>query len=435
MSDLIRVREIASKVHNRGGVCYLVGGFVRDQELGLESKDIDVEVHNLQAKEFEDILSEFGEVNLVGKSFGVYMLKGLNVDWSLPRSDRSIGAGHRDFKVTVDPHMGLRKALRRRDFTINAMAYNLKEENLEDPFRADIDIHDRVLRHVDPDTFREDPLRVLRGAQFCARFGLQPSRELVQLCVDMTDSYNSLPKERVFEELKKLLLKGVRPSLGLRFLASALWIQYWPEFSPASLEEVYEKIDVAAFRRSLVEDKHRLPYMLSVLLASSSEGEIRSFLSRLTNEESLIQEVILTVENCHFPFGCSSRSDEEFRRLEKKCDTVLVGWTACALGVEPKDDFEYESRMVKIGYVAKGKKPTVVTGKHLIERGMQPAPYFGSILETCENYFLKTGERDPYEIMGVIIDHKGQEENAVVVAEWDEEEEEFQNVPTGEEDV
>lgn len=172
---------------------YLVGGCVRDfiiDSCFTNIKDIDVEVHNMSLEKLEHYLEKSGEnYSKVGKSFGVYKMKINEVDFdiSLPRKDSKTGDGHCGFEVKIDPHMGIKEALRRRDFTINAIAMELfwdEDENgpcvdgkWHDPFRGQTDIRNKVLRMVDPETFSDDPLRVLRGVQFAGRFGLTVEAE------------------------------------------------------------------------------------------------------------------------------------------------------------------------------------------------------------------------------------------------------------------
>jgi len=440
-----RILDIAEALQAAGGHCYLVGGYVRDQLLGVESKDIDIEIHGLEPQDVESILEGFGRVDLVGKSFGVYRLHGLDVDWSLPRTERSTGNGHTDFEVSVDPHLGIVEALRRRDFTINAMAFSLKNWRLVDPFRGDIDLHDRKLIHVDKDTFVEDPLRVLRGAQFCARFGLTPAYDTIELCQSMVETYKNLPRERVWGELKKLLLKGSRPSLGISFLRYTGWLAHFPELDVLFETEqdtrhhpeghvgihTMQVIDRAADLREDLFGETQLVYMLACLLhdvgkpattVKNEDGTITShdhakvgvdvarvFLERLTNEGDLIDRVCALVGDHMFPHYSLKAKAAAFRRLQKRVDPLLLGRVAEADGKRDDGCLDRYYYMLKtLGTQApKPKQQTVVQGRDLIARGMKPGPEFGRIIAECEEIYLETGETDVEVLLDQVL--KGRE--------------------------
>ena len=109
--------------------------------------------------------------------------------------------------------MGIANALRRRDFTFNSIAFDILEKRFHDPFHGISDIGSRTLRITDPQTFADDPLRVYRALQFVARFGLEIEPESAARMRLMLESLTELPKERIWEEWKKLLLKSDKPSL------------------------------------------------------------------------------------------------------------------------------------------------------------------------------------------------------------------------------
>ncbi len=204
--------EIIESIYKHSGSAYLVGGAVRDLILGLSVHDLDIEVHGLSLQKLHGVLSAFGKVSAVGKSFGVLKLQGFSGDWALPRTDR---AGRKP-EVTIDPMMDIREALRRRDLTMNAMAIELKTKRLIDPFGGLEDIKQKILRSPDIRFFSEDPLRFYRVMQFIGRFEMYPDEELHTACQTMDISQISI--ERIEDEFEKLMLKSVCPSLGLRWL-------------------------------------------------------------------------------------------------------------------------------------------------------------------------------------------------------------------------
>lgn len=220
------VQNVARIVRDAGGTAYIVGGAVRDMILGNQVKDIDIEVFGLTSDSLINILSAEYKLDLVGMSFGVIKLHHFDIDVALPRRESKIGIGHRGFVIESDPGISIEEAASRRDFTINAIYYNPLTDELIDPYGGRADLGSRVLRHVS-DKFVEDPLRVLRGMQFIARFGLSPAPETVAICQTMTPE--DLPPERLFEEWAKLLTKGHCISKGLDFLRAVGWTRYYPE--------------------------------------------------------------------------------------------------------------------------------------------------------------------------------------------------------------
>lgn len=221
--DYEKIHAIVTAIARSKGRALLVGGAVRDMVMKVPIKDVDIEVYGLTEEQLENILKSFGPVSLVGKSFGVLRIHGLDVDWSLPRED---SAGRKPM-VMVDPHMSIEKAAQRRDLTMNAMAFDILTQEIIDPWGGINDIADKILRTPDPHFFIQDPLRFYRVMQFIGRFTMMPDDALNQLCKTMDIS--AVSRERIEEEFKKLLLHSERPSLGIRWLQS---IGRLPEILP-----------------------------------------------------------------------------------------------------------------------------------------------------------------------------------------------------------
>lgn len=207
------VSRLVRAVIDAGGRPLLVGGMVRDRILGVDSTDVDIEVHEMPLACLEAVLARFGAVDLVGKQFGVLRVRGVDADWSVPRHDSK----GRHPEVAPDPYMGIEAAARRRDLTVNALAVDLKEERLVDPFGGLEDLARGVLRYVDPDRFVEDPLRFFRVMRFAGQLEMEPDPALTELCRTM--ELSGVAKERVEEEFGRLFLASRRPSRGLRWLA------------------------------------------------------------------------------------------------------------------------------------------------------------------------------------------------------------------------
>ena len=208
--DLQMARQIAQCVAQAGGSTYFVGGYVRDLVLKRDCKDIDLEIHGIAPETLDEILRELGEPVTMGRSFGIMGLRHYGLDIAMPRKD---GAGSRGL---VNPFVGTRKAASRRDLTMNALMQDVLTGEIVDHFGGLYDLEKGIIRHVDDVTFAEDPLRVLRAAQFAARFGFEVAEETVALSKRL--DLSALSAERVWGELEKALLKAERPSVFLEVL-------------------------------------------------------------------------------------------------------------------------------------------------------------------------------------------------------------------------
>ena len=225
LEDQKMAREVARMVSVRGGHTYYVGGFVRDALIQKENKDVDIEVHGISPKCLEEILDCLGERIAMGESFGIFGLKGYSLDIAMPRKEEVRGLGHKDFDIFVDPFIGTEAAARRRDFTFNALMQDVLTGEIVDHFGGREDLKAGLLRHVNDTTFAEDPLRVLRAAQFAARFGFHVAAETVALCSRM--QLQHLPRERIEGELKKALLKAEKPSIFFEALRDMDQLDIW----------------------------------------------------------------------------------------------------------------------------------------------------------------------------------------------------------------
>ena len=427
-----KVIDLARAVRAEGGRALLVGGCVRDLVMGREPKDWDVEVYGIEPVKLRAMLDRFGSVNVVGEAFTVYKL-GTDLDVSLPRRERKAGRGHRAFVIEGDPAMTIADATARRDFTINAILEDPLTGDIIDPFHGREDITNKVLRAVSVDTFAEDSLRVLRAAQFAARFEFEIDAETAALCrgIDLTD----LPAERVWGELEKLLLHAGQPSIGLRLLRELGAItQLFPELN-ALIDVPQDKewhpegdvfihtLLVSDRARELIDD---LPYakQATVMLAAIAhdfgkpatteflEGRWRSrgheeagvaptesFLSRLrvhTLDGYDVRAQVIALVRDHLKPGEFFKKRDEvgdgaFRRLARKCELDLLYRVAKAdsLGrnsprVPPEKWFTSEAQD---WFIARARELEVeqqppaplLLGRHLLEMGLQPGPQMGEI--------------------------------------------------------
>ena len=207
---------VSRLVASAGGRALIVGGWVRDRLLGLPSKDVDLEVFGLDAGALARLLETVAPVNTVGESFTVYKVADLDV--SIPRRESKTGPGHRGFAVTGDPSMSFEEAARRRDFTINAIAWDPLRDEYLDPFHGRDDLGARRLRMVDRSTFADDSLRVLRALQFAARFEATLERNTFEMCRTMP--LDDLPAERVWGNSRNSCSRPTGPRSDSRWLAT-----------------------------------------------------------------------------------------------------------------------------------------------------------------------------------------------------------------------
>jgi tRNA nucleotidyltransferase (CCA-adding enzyme) len=201
-------RDAYVALSRAGGHVYVVGGAVRDAFLGNDPKDVDLMVVGLPSEQVQTILGTLeGRVDLTGKSFGVYRYRnGENeVEVALPRTEQSSGDAHRDFDVNIDHELTPEQDLARRDFTGNAMAYNIDTNDFLDPYNGRQDLQDGVLRTVSPNSFKDDPLRIVRAIVQAARHGLEPDLGTLEQMRDEAAQIRFLPGERIQMELDKLM--------------------------------------------------------------------------------------------------------------------------------------------------------------------------------------------------------------------------------------
>ena len=424
--------NLSVAVRDAGGRALLVGGCVRDGLMGVAPKDWDVEVYGVPPDRLREILDSFGPVNVVGEAFTVYKL-GSDIDVSLPRRERKSGRGHRAFVIEGDPSMGFADASRRRDFTINAISQDPLTGEIIDPFDGQQDIEQGVLRAVSAATFVEDSLRVLRAAQFAARFEFRVEPETVELCrsIDLSD----LPAERIWGELEKMLLRAQRPSIGLGWLRALgvleklfpevnalIDVPQDPEWHPEGDVFVHTRLTVDQARQSI--DDLSYARQVTVMLAALAhdfgkpatteflEGRWRSrgheaagaaptesFLTRVNvhtiDGYDVRSQVIALVREHLKPGEFYKKRDEvgegAFRRLAKRCEPDLLYRVARAdslgrnapwvprekwYGAEAQEWFIQRARELNVEQRA---PDPLLLGRHLLALGLEPGPRIGEV--------------------------------------------------------
>ena len=428
------LEDILKNLQELGATPILVGGCVRDYFLNIPVKDYDVEIFGIDCFEtIEKSLQKYGSVKLVGKSFGVLTLRvnEYDFDFALPRTEKKIGNTHQDFEVITNAKLSFKEAAIRRDFTINSIGYDFFKQEFLDPFNGINDLKNKIIKHIDDNTFIEDSLRVYRAVQFASRFNFEIDENTKKLCKEivLNDELKYLPKERIFEELKKLFLKSSKPSIGFELFRELEILKYFPElevlinceqepeYHPEGDVWIHTMMCLDEMARILeeekIEDEYRKLYLFYGILChdfgkpfctQEINGKITShkheslgieptisFLSKLTNEKKFIEIVCSLVKNHLTPFQLylAESSLKAIKRLSLKVnieDLCLVCLADC-LGRTILDKQKCpkatswlleKAKELEIHNVA--IKPLVL-GRDLIELGFKPSKEFKEILE------------------------------------------------------
>lgn len=426
--------DIAKLVNKQGGRTFYVGGYVRDEILHKPSKDVDIEVHGITSDELKSILMNLGKLRTQGASFGVYNLDGYDIDIVQPRKETATGRGHKDFEVFVDPFIGYEKAAERRDFTINAMMEDVLTGEIVDPFGGYDDCKNGIIRHVNDNTFKEDPLRVLRAAQFASRFGFKIAPETKDVMREM--DLSTLSHERVYGEMKKALMKSDRPSIFFETLRDVNQLDTWfpelkamigceqnPIWHPEGdvWNHTMATIDCAVEFRDKVE--HPEYYMVSALchdigkpvsMFKDDKGNIHTyyhyengipivtnFLDRINNDKSLSNYVINMTENHMRPHNCfdnhSAVKDTNIMYDKSICPhdlMMLAVADTSSRGLEnfTKEEESYLKERLEL-YTKRMLEPQV-GGADLIALGIKPGPIFSDILAYAHKQHLSGEDKE-----------------------------------------
>lgn len=427
-------KKIAAIVAQKGGSTYYVGGFVRDQLRKKPNKDVDIEIHGIRPGELENILDSLGERQAIGESFGIFNIKGYDLDIAMPRKEENRGSGHKDFDVFVDPFIGTYKAAIRRDFTINALMQDVLTGEIVDHFGGVNDLTNGVIRHVNDTTFREDPLRVLRAAQFAARFEYEVADETIDLCKQM--DLSALPNERIMGELGKALLKSKKPSIFFESLRRMNQLSVWfPELEQTIGIEQNHKYhaegDVWTHTMMVLDEavqfRDKVGAPLGFMLAAVThdfgkavctemvDGEwhaykheelgmplIRTFMKRLTNEKDQTKYV-LNLSKLHMrPHMLATAKNATIKASNRMFDAsvdpqaLICLALADSLGkIDPNgyvsDEVFFDERLAI--YNEYMSRPYVM-GRDLIDAGLEPSERFTKYLKLAHKLRIAGVEKD-----------------------------------------
>ena len=424
-----KVTQLIDYLHQHDATVCLVGGCVRDFLLKNSLVDYDFEVFGIKDLDLlQSHLSKFGPVIQVGKAFGVLKMNidNYEIDLSLPRTEIKVSKGHKGFTVNCDSSLDFKTAAFRRDFTINSMGINLKTMQLIDPYNGQLDLKNKCLRHTS-DAFSEDPLRVYRAVQFAARFNFSIHPETQLKCNEM--DLSELPKERIFEEFKKWFLKSEKPSIGLDIAKKLGVLEYFTEIKDLincpqdpiwhPEGDVFEHTKLVLDQMALLKigsPKEQLMYMFAALChdfgkpattkkidnrwrshrhEQAGEQPTRTFLNKLTNEHYYIDHVVPLVLNHLKPsmlYHASLNqgvSNAAIKRLSLKVNInqLLVLAHADHYGRLTEDAIKkvfkagkwLHQKAVECKVLEQPPVP-LLTGKDLIELGLQSGPKMGELL-------------------------------------------------------
>ena len=429
---LLKIMPALFALEEAGGIPLFTGGFVRDRELGIDSKDLDIEVYRLDIDKVIDVLSRFGDAHLVGKSFGVVKLRiGQDeFDFSLPRRDVKVAEGHRGFDVEFDPMMRLQDACVRRDFTFNAMLLDPFTGEVFDFSEGRIDLHDKVIRHVSDEHFGGDPLRALRAFQFAGRFDMELDPETALLISKMVDdgAMNELPVERVWAEWEKWASRSIRPSLGLRALKDSDVLRLYPEIGLLdglpqdkdhhpegdAFQHTLFAVDAArgiAVRDDL-DDDMRIVLVMAALCHDFGKPETtefqddgrvttyghdkagvkptEAFLARIGAPSWVVDHVVpLVREHMVFRFKGTFK-EKTYRRLALRIAPTTLRMLSRVMEADGsarpprmrEDPFpELLEAAERLKVIDEAPEP-LLKGRHLIEMGMKPGPAIGALIKS-----------------------------------------------------
>ncbi len=412
--------EIEQYVRKLGLDAYLVGGAVRDELLGLESKDADFLVPGVDTEQLREALAPHGRVEdlvVAGRLVGIRLIPGdrdvraltpAGIEFAPPRAERSTGPGRHDFEIVADPSISVEDDMHRRDFTVNAMARRLETGELVDPLGGKVDLEARRLKTVSPQSFREDPLRLIRALRFVSQLGFEPDETLLEQMREEASGAELVSGERIggglaadgMGELSKLLL-GREPARALRIARdTGVLSQLIPEFG--RLEE-WDSDHIFAVVQASADAGDDLAVRLAALfhdvgkpIDSDPLGHARvgaeiaeKTLLRLRYPTRLVRRVVAIVGEHPFHAESAPREPREIRRfLAQHGDELAFDIVAIRLA-DLRGKGRDTSLVEEIGAALERERVNphrvgdlAIGGDDLIALGFAPGPALGSALDS-----------------------------------------------------
>ncbi len=429
---------------------YLVGGAVRDIILERQTKDYDFVVKCVLAKELEDFFSKLGEVNLVGKSFGVFKFvpTGFHIgdnlteafDIALPRTEvAGMSGGYKDFEVQSDANLNIEADLSRRDFTINALAWNLKEQKIVDEFSGLQDLENKIIKAIgDPaQRFQEDYTRMLRAIRFSCQLNFTIEAKTFAEIKTKAKKIKTIAPERINEEFTKVIM-STRAEEGIRMMQEiGLLTELIPELASSSgvtqnrhhIYDVYEH-SVRALGAGAQRD-YKLEVRLAAMLhdigkpqTKEGEGEESTFynhdivgakiakkiLKRLSYSNDVIDYTVHLVRYHMFYYALDIVSDSGVRRLLSRigkdniddfinlriCDRLGMGRPKA----KPWKLMELERRFKEVQLDPITPKMIALKGDELMQLlKITPGPRVGLILNALLGEILEDPKKNDHDYL------------------------------------
>lgn len=449
------LKSIVNDIIGKEGVPFLVGGAVLDLLCGGTIKDWDIEVFHISYYDLVNLLNSYGEPNIIGNRFGIVKLKvdDLDLEFSIPRKESKIGVNHKDFDIQLMPKLSIKEAAKRRDFTINALYLNLETKELLDPTGRGLqDLSDNMLDSVDIATFIDDPLRIIRAVQMIARKVRHSSLDLnndIYMAIQ-EGQLDNISGEAIYQEFNKMWLLAEPSGIcqAMNFIEDTGIIDHFPDLvamknTPQKPKyhpegDVWEHLKLvmteAARYRDKLPEEWKLAYMWGMFLhdigkpisvdpeTGSMKGHdekgiplARAFMEKMTLNKALNDKVCSIVEGHMRPRVMveSSPRKASWRRLQNICRLDILAYVSVA-------DSDGRPEYLREGTEAEwfkhimmvheelgkqdGKIPSIVMGRHLIERGMQPSREFGEILKKAYEIQIETGSENVNEILNKVLE-------------------------------
>lgn len=367
---MTKLELLLKKLSEQGAKTYYVGGCVRDELLGKENKDIDIEIHHITEDEFISVAQELGiKIDFVGKLFGVYkaFMDGTDFDFSFPRTEKQIGEKHTDFEIVVDPFIGEEKAAERRDFTINALMKDTQTGKILDFFGGMKDLKTGVIRHC-TEKFAEDSLRVFRAAQFASRFGFEIAPETIEIA--KTLDCTALPMERILEETKKAITKSETPSVFFKELEKmgvlelffpSLELELIDTLTKAAKELHPEKVTEIVIAVIFESSKLTITNQTEIVEMIKSFKFLSEATSTFIKDSKTVGELVFLTEQIKF---------KEFALFSILVEGVKQGL--------PTFEIKLLTSMFKVSQEIISTQ--FITGQELIQLGFKPSKEFGALI-------------------------------------------------------